>query len=77
MSKGDSGRGASLTQGARIGVFAFLLVVLVLWCGVVLAALTDQWLAWLRWGLTVAGVLTAFGLLCALVLRYVTRPGQS
>lgn len=58
-----------------MGVFAFLLAVLALWCGVVLAALTDQWLAWLRWGLTTVGALTAFGLLCALVYRYVTRPG--
>ncbi|OKI09434.1 hypothetical protein A6A06_01650 [Streptomyces sp. CB02923] len=65
---------APLTRGARIAVFAFRLVVLTLLGGVALAALTDQWLAWVRWGLSTVGFLTAFGRVCVLAFRWVLRP---
>ncbi|KOT42548.1 hypothetical protein ADK47_09500 [Streptomyces rimosus subsp. rimosus] len=73
MRREDSARrslwDAPLTQGVRIVVFAFLLVVLTLWCVVVLATLTDQWLAWVRWGLAVIGVLGALGLACVSLVK--------
>ncbi|MFH8350356.1 hypothetical protein [Streptomyces sp. NPDC018045] len=56
-------------------VFAFIMTVLVLTCGLLLIVLTDQWLAWVRWALEAVGVLTVFGLACSLVFRWVTRPG--
>ncbi|MEU4206197.1 hypothetical protein AB0B79_39740 [Streptomyces sp. NPDC039022] len=64
-----------LSQGTQGAVFAFSLAVLVLTGGLLLVALTDQWLAWIRWGLETAGILTVLGLACALAIRWVTRPG--
>ncbi|WP_157851467.1 hypothetical protein [Streptomyces monomycini] len=64
-----------LSQGARVAVFACIMAVLALTGGLLLAALTDQWLAWVRWGLETAGIFTVLGLACALVIRWVSRPG--
>ncbi|GCD41887.1 hypothetical protein GKJPGBOP_01544 [Streptomyces paromomycinus] len=51
------------------------MAVLALTGGLLLIALTDQWLAWVRWGLETAGVFAVLGLACALVIRWVSRPG--
>ncbi|MFK8850855.1 hypothetical protein [Streptomyces sp. Ac-502] len=58
-----------------MAVFACIMAVLALTGGLLLVVLTDQWLAWVRWGLEVVGILAAFGLACALVIRWVSRPG--
>ncbi|WP_199930633.1 hypothetical protein [Streptomyces sp. CB02923] len=57
-----------------MAVFAFIMAVLALTGGLLLVALTDQWLAWVRWGLETAAILTVFGIACALVIRWL-RPG--
>ncbi|MFK8850143.1 hypothetical protein [Streptomyces sp. Ac-502] len=58
-----------------MAVFACIMAVLALTGGLLLAALSAQWLAWVRWGLETAGIFTVFALACALVFRWVTRRG--
>ncbi|MEU3537949.1 hypothetical protein [Streptomyces paromomycinus] len=67
--------GSPPVAGVRVAVFACIMAVLALTGGLLLIALTDQWLAWVRWGLETAGVFAVLGLACALVIRWVSRPG--
>ncbi|MFB1044222.1 hypothetical protein [Streptomyces chrestomyceticus] len=57
-----------------MAVFAFVMFVLALMGVLLLVALTDQWLAWIRWGLAAAGIFTVLGPACALVVRWMAGP---